>query len=177
MSAGYSGYSKSNNAVDAERSGKFPSTEAARRTGLPAKFIQEIANWSSHGEWHHSSKYFNQVPYYDTNELIAWKEGDADLVSEHGPFEQAFTAWKNAANIAKEKPAVIYFPARVKWIEWAGTRNYPRPVEHDEEGATVVDAGGKFVTVKLAAGSQFKKGKETNGFEVFEANGKRVWFK
>lgn len=67
--AGYSGYSKSNNAIDAENDGKYPKTRAIQivrsKTGCTAKRAWVILEEIYDGEWHHSSKYYNAVHYYD----------------------------------------------------------------------------------------------------------------
>jgi hypothetical protein len=73
--AGYNGYSKSNNAIQAEENGRFPITKAIKvvkeATGLSSKIIRERLEASWGGEWHHSSKMYNRVKYYDASKLIA----------------------------------------------------------------------------------------------------------
>jgi hypothetical protein len=72
--AGYDGYSKSNNAVDAEGEGRYPLTKAARivarETGITVKAARSILLEIRTIEYHHSSKFFNCVDYYDTKEPI-----------------------------------------------------------------------------------------------------------
>ena len=72
--AGYNGYSKSNNAVDAESEGRYPLTQAARivarETGITVKEARSILESIGTSEYHHSSKFFNAVDYYDTEEPI-----------------------------------------------------------------------------------------------------------
>lgn len=75
MNSGYSGYSKSNRAMDAEEEGKYPLTKASRflRSKLIEKLdikikikeAKKILEQYWDGEWHHSSKYCNKVNYYD----------------------------------------------------------------------------------------------------------------
>lgn len=74
--SGYDGYSKSNNAVYAEEAGRYPITKASRivanETGLTVKEARRILEeHGNHGEYHHSSKFYNCVNYYDTVEVIA----------------------------------------------------------------------------------------------------------
>ena len=72
--AGYDGYSKSNNAVDAEADGRYPLTKAARivarETGVTIKEARRILQELGTGEWHHSSKFYNAVNYYDTTAAV-----------------------------------------------------------------------------------------------------------
>lgn len=61
--AGYFNYSKSNNAVAAERDGKYPATRFAQIYGFKsAKSVRECLKSS---EWHHTSKRYNITDYYD----------------------------------------------------------------------------------------------------------------
>lgn len=73
--AGYNGYSKSNNAVEAEAAGRYPITKAAKivaqKTGVTIKEARRVLKeLGTGGEWHHSSKFFNAVDYYDTAAAI-----------------------------------------------------------------------------------------------------------
>lgn len=67
--AGYAhDYSKSNNAVDAEARGLMTATQTAQHLraqgykGTTAKAVSELVPAE---EWHHSSKMYNRVNYYD----------------------------------------------------------------------------------------------------------------
>jgi hypothetical protein len=72
--AGYKGYSKSNNAADAERDGRYPMTHAKRIVAEEAGVSQVTAErilWVLHrGEYHHTSKKYNCTNYYDTTAVI-----------------------------------------------------------------------------------------------------------
>lgn len=74
--AGYSGYSKSNNAIDAEAEGRFPLSHAigivAKAAGVTRKVARAALDSVGSHEWHHSSKKFNRVAYYDTAEVVRW---------------------------------------------------------------------------------------------------------
>lgn len=85
--AGYDGYSKSNNAVEAEADGRYPLTTAirivARETGVTIKEARRVLNELGTSEWHHSSKYYNAVDYYDTTKAINYiKYGDVESPEE-----------------------------------------------------------------------------------------------
>ena len=66
--SGYAGYSKSNNALQAESENKFPLSiavkELAKQAGITQKRAREIFAKIGHCEWHHSSKMYNRVNYY-----------------------------------------------------------------------------------------------------------------
>lgn len=72
--AGYDGYSKSNNAIDAEAAGKFPMTTAIRevrnQTGCTVKTAREALIAEGPCEWHHTSRKYNKTNYYDTGEAV-----------------------------------------------------------------------------------------------------------
>lgn len=73
--AGYSGFSKSNNAVAAEAEGKFPLTAAARKAGIPAELIRRFVHPC---EWHHTSVRYNATNYYDVAEIVEFFETDPE---------------------------------------------------------------------------------------------------
>lgn len=170
--AGYNEYSKSNNAIAAERDGRFPASRIARILGVPAAFISDCCAFASGGEWHHTSKFYNTTAYYDVAHIRAWIDGDADTVEDRGEtFADALAAWRAAQKAKGEKR---HEGCRVRWLEWGGTRSHPRATERVEDGCVVVDGGGKFVAITLPSGASFKKGRDTRGFEVHQG-GKRLW--
>ncbi len=72
--AGYDGYSKSNNAVDAEDEGRYPVTKAARivakATRVTIREARRVLTELGTTEFHHSSKFYNTVKYYNTKRAI-----------------------------------------------------------------------------------------------------------
>jgi|TARA_Y100000310_G_scaffold88102_1_gene85022 hypothetical protein len=157
--SGYCGFSKSNNAIDAENEGRFPASVIAQDCGVPTGFILDNAPSS---EWHHTSLYANATPYYDADEIGAW-------LAEPGVQEE-LAQWK-----AKRKAEpVTYSNVTVEWLQWGGTRSHPKATVCKESGCTVLDKHGKMVTVTLPDGSTMRKGKQTNGFEVRDENGKWI---
>jgi len=90
--SGYNGYSKSNNAVEAEDCGRYPMTTAVKIVAQEAGCIQKEARKAleeiGHCEWHHTSKKYNVTYYYDTKKAI-------DLI-KYGEEE-------NAEDIAEEE--------------------------------------------------------------------------
>jgi hypothetical protein len=74
--AGYSGYSKSNNAVDAESEGRFPMSRArvivARATGVTQKEAERVLRLlpDAGKEYHHTSKFYNSTDYFDADAAV-----------------------------------------------------------------------------------------------------------
>ena len=76
--AGYAGYSKSNNAIEAESEGRMPMSRAcavvASATGLKRADAKALLVRLHDGEYHHTSKFYNRVKFYDTVEAIRHHE-------------------------------------------------------------------------------------------------------
>lgn len=71
--AGYNGYSKSNNAIDAESNERYPLTKATKILAKKLNWTQQKARdflkKNGTNEWHHTSKFFNIVDYYDVSDI------------------------------------------------------------------------------------------------------------
>ena len=144
--AGYDGFSKSNNALDAEAQGLLPASILAKQMRLPVAVIIEAGA----SEWHHTSSWFNRTDYYsraDVEEFLATDEGQEALASARRP-----------------RQVVRHENCRVAWLEWVGTtRRSRRPVEHRVDGCVVVEKGLS-ATVTLPDGQTFRKLQKTHGF-------------
>lgn len=113
--AGYFEFSKSNNAMDAELAGSFPRTRAAKELGLSptafdlgVKYDAERARGEVFtGEWHHVSKHYNVVDYFDT------------VAANDSPW-----FWLGAARAykSKSKRAELVKRAREAWKVWREER-------------------------------------------------------
>jgi hypothetical protein len=72
---GYSGFSRSERAVEAEAEGKLPLSravpEVARQAGVSRKAARLMLNDIGPCEWHHTSKYANATDFYDVDEAVA----------------------------------------------------------------------------------------------------------
>lgn len=151
--SGYSGFSKSNNAVAAEADGRFPASVVARRLKVPTEYVRERIGTR---EWHHSSKFYNVVKYYDLEECAEWLESDEGRAD--------FADWKAAQ---KTRQASTRTGCRVEWLEWVGTRNHPRAINRSADGCTVTDDGGAFYKITMPDGSAMRKKKDCKGLEIF----------
>lgn len=79
--AGYHGYSKSNNAVDAEVAGRYPLTKAsqvlAKKLGWPiAKAKAFLKDVVATDEYHHTSSWYNITNYYDVSDSAIQEMAD-----------------------------------------------------------------------------------------------------
>lgn len=129
--AGYYGYSKSNNAIDAESENKYPASVAAKKLGVGTKAIQTLMVPC---EWHHTSIHYNRTDYYDVDRLLDVKNGlstdedDIDLYNRLKTFKV-------------EKLVTEVYTADVKYLTWSGTRKHPKATEHRYENIKVLEKG------------------------------------
>lgn len=143
----YCGYSKSNNAVDAESEGRYPLTEATKRVAIELKITQKqarhILETSGTGEWHHTGSYFNKTDYYDVASIVeAVRDGEIKI-----PEKQKTV-----------KLAPIVLTGIVEWIEWRGSRNHPIRVDYKQKATITYISGAVMASVHPEGwGSAFKK--------------------
>jgi len=150
--AGYSGYSKSNNAIDAEERGLMTASALAKKLGVTAALIEEHCEPE---EWHHSSSWYNRVNYYDLDQ----------------PSNETILKMQriHKENKAKAKAGgEIHLNCKVKWLEWSGSRNNPRCKEMCEFDAKV-QVKGQTAYITFKNGEKLTKRLTTNGFS-FEAD-------
>lgn len=145
--AGYSGYSKSINALEAEDDGLFPASICAKKLGVSTAAIKEILRPS---EWHHTSGWFNKTDYYDISDLS----------------EEKLAALK----AYKADNSVYEYQADVEWIEWSGSRRHPKANKFKAENIKVTEKGC-FYTFHLPDRDVRKK-IDSNGTRV-----NRIWKK
>ena len=174
--AGYSGFSKSNNAVAAEQFDRFPASRLAAKLKVKTAAIKALMQTS---EWHHTSSYYNTTDYYDGELLLLlfaedepadWGYDEEEIAEGH-ELLQKLRDWRPA-----KKGAKCCKDCTVQWLEWGGTRKRPTATERKESGCTVEFKGGAFCTVTFTDGSTLRKKTDRRGFEVFEKGGSRVWF-
>ncbi len=168
--SGYNLWSKSNNAIGAERRGEYPASKIARKFGLSVPFILNNCSFAKTG-WHHTSKYYNITDYYDSEMIGKWINNDPEMIKEAGAsYSECSQNWGKSIR----KTNIKYLNCTVKWLEWIGTRSHPHPVEREENNCLCEDRGGKFVLITFPNGQTMKKKKDTNGFEVLDKEGKRI---
>lgn len=166
--AGYADdFSKSNNAKDAERSGRFPASGIAERLKVPVKFIQEHAPKT--GEWHHTSKFYNMTDYYDLDQVKDWMEGkgDYEVQGSEPTGNDTLAEWRMNQKALEKNPSDVLKGRSIKYLEWSGTRNHPKATERTLDNVTIErKPGQKMVTITGPDGTSFKKSLDTKGFEI-----------
>lgn len=145
--SGYNGFSKSNNAIDAENQGLLTASQVAKRIshGATAAGVKAILKST---EWHHSSKFYNQVDYYDLEmELEEAKENGIDLFTEI---------------IKASKKETVKYRADIEWLEFSGNCKHPRVSKFSEKNIEVEEKGDWFL-FHFADGSIKRKGMFSTG--------------
>ena len=150
--AGYFEHSKSNNAIDAERNGRFPASVLAKMIGVKPGAIRALLKPT---EWHHTSKHFNATDYYSEDQAL-------EIIED-------LKAWKPEA-----KPEEVHEGCTGSFLEWSGTRNHPH-AKKISFGPVRAVKRGKWWTLELPTGP-VRKGEFTRGFELFRADGKRLTY-
>ncbi|EOV0917352.1 hypothetical protein ACOLNO_000124 [Vibrio parahaemolyticus] len=148
---GYSGYSKSNNAISAEEDGKFTVSEISRRTKLTTDTIKHFFEPC---EWHHTSKNYNKTDYYDLEEIVS------SINEEVLEFDKT--------QKEKNKTKRSLKGCKVEWIDWQGTGRNKRPIQRSEENCTILISGKKH-TITTSTGESFVKMEGANGFSFLTA--------
>lgn len=154
--SGYQDFSMSNNAVSAYRRGSCP---ASKIPGVPAELVR---HYCEPDEWHHSSKFYNRVDFYDSEKVLAiFGIQPSDDYPVDPAAVSALTTYK------VEKRAVnstTYSGCTVGWVEWTGTRNYPKAKNRQATGCTV-EVKGQSATITFSDGQKMVKRLTTNGFK------------
>jgi hypothetical protein len=138
--AGYNGYSKSNNAIEAEQEGKFPASILAKKLKVKTEAIKALLKPC---EWHHTSNWYNRTDYYD--------------------MEEALEKLDKLKTFKSEKIVKTYI-ADVEFVEWSGTRKHPIGKEHVFKNVEVIEKGSYYI-FKTQEG-EIRKKIGGNGTEV-----------
>ncbi len=148
--AGYIGHSMSVNAARAYSAGLKPLSQlrasdfqAAEwpESVVFAKWLADEGHWD-YSEWHHSSKHFNKVRFYDPEALVAWwKELDDE---DRKSLRSEFARRKTTA--PEPEPEAVRVQGT--YTEWSGSRNYPKrrevPFTGTKRGDWIeLDGGGR----------------------------------
>ena len=109
--AGYSGYSKSNNAVQAEREGKFTASRLAQRVrryfrGVTTADIKTALNPC---EYHHTSCKYNAIDYYS---LLALAELETRQALRNAIRQRPIEAREKIAREARHQAEMAEFRAQ-----------------------------------------------------------------
>lgn len=162
--AGYQGYSKSNNAIEAESEGRFPASVAAKKLGVSTEAIRENIPTS---EWHHYSNHYNQVYVYDITPYLMLKNGE-DMLDDYdedeiNEFKEIYAHMKEMSKPNKDDGKK--YKANVDYIEWTGSMKHPKANKHHYENIKVLEKG-HFYTFYLPNGEEVRKKIGSNGTYV-----------
>ena len=167
--AGYSDFSMSNNAVAAYQDGLRPASKCG---SIPAALVERFVDSR---EWHHSSKMYNAVNFFDPREVAA--VFGLEQSEEFDANPAAIAALAECRATAKDAPTVFH-GCIVRWLEWSGgTARHPKAAMMTAAGCTVAVKGAT-ATITVPAGPgqfarTFQKRLSTRGF-VFKAAGGRM---
>lgn len=163
---GYSGYSKSNNAIEAESKGRYPASVAAKKLGVKTGAIKLYIDTD---EWHHTSSMYNRTPYYDIRYLLEYKEGGKEALQAEGLEESEITdiekLYEQLKNYKEPKKDEQVYKADVEYIVWSGTKSRPKANVKTYKNIEVREKGS-FYTFVLPDGSTVRKKISSNGTNV-----------
>lgn len=151
--AGYSGYSMSNNAVDAYESGEKPRskwTKAAILNAIEAEVLNGTLSLQcsieklkqapltflrtkvlQYASWHHTSKYFNGTDFYSLDIDYLASLTDKRINEDVKKCGKEQSQVKNNRTVS-ERWLCSFFV-------WGGTRNHPSSKRYVEEGIIIGD--------------------------------------
>lgn len=163
---GYSGYSKSNNAIEAESEGRYPASVAAKKLGVKTGAIKLYIDTD---EWHHTSSMYNRTPYYDIHYLLEYKVGGKEALQAEGLEESEITdiekLYEQLKNYKEPKKDEQVYKADVEYIVWSGTKSRPKANVKTYKNIEVREKGS-FYTFVLPDGSTVRKKISSNGTNV-----------
>jgi hypothetical protein len=140
----------SNNAVEAYDSGLVPASKIGR--GIPAKLIREFVRPR---EWHHASKHFNAVDFFDPEEVLTIFGLNPEDPEGANPAAVAALAAHKAAKKEVRPASIITGTAR--WTDWAGSRNNPKRINMCVEGAKVERVSDQFSIITAPNGDTWRR--------------------
>jgi hypothetical protein len=144
----YSGWtnSKSLNARQAEREGRFPATAMVamlRAKGLFAGVTSgDILAAVDTVEWHHVGRYAAEIKYFGLGDIFACR--------------RALRARIATRRAAPKPQGQRYRGCTVTWLEWVGTRAHPRALEFTASGVEVT-VKNRWATVHLVPGAELRR--------------------
>ncbi|NLC95943.1 MAG: hypothetical protein GX675_00005, partial [Erysipelotrichaceae bacterium] len=170
--SGYDGYSMSNRAREAYSENRKPISQFNKNDLTYAneilesknmdklksiaslkRFVQEKGNT---GEWHHTSSYGNETTFYDL-ELALEEVTNEDIETFNKP-------------IKKEKVNSERYIGNIEFIEWGGSRRYPKAYERTLKNVTIEEKGSYYTVFNEKGEQILRKMKGSNGTYVTKTN-------
>lgn len=164
--AGYQGYSKSNNAIDAEATGAATATALARELKCSSAAI--TANLHA-DEWHHTSAKYNRTDYYrEPSLVIVANERFAAFADRRSAMKVAAEDGLRASDLRDALAMLVKLRAWrsagegrfancvAKWTEWSGSGRRKTSEEVCHTGVEVT-VKGAWAIVHAPSGDIRKK--------------------
>jgi hypothetical protein len=144
--------SKSYNAIEAEKSGRFPATTWVTRfrrkglfSGITVQIIKDVVQSS---EWHHTSKFANATTYYSIENIYESRQELREAIRQKKETKHIKLAWTKCS---------------VRYLDWGGTRKHPKSIEVFLTDCLVIQTTPKTVQI-FTSKSNFSKRIDSNGF-------------
>lgn len=144
--AGYAGFSKSNNAVEAEQEGKYPASILAKKLKVSTEAIKELLTPC---EWHHTSNHYNRTDYYDM-------EDGLEILEKLKAYKTEKKELKKIEN------------GKIEYIVWTGSRNFPKANQYIYNGDFEIKGEWLIFDGK-------RKKINSNGTKAFDSSGNRIF--
>ena len=168
--AGYSGYSMSNNAVQAYEDGEMPLSKWTKQDILDAieeirpeiipmisKFtVQKLKDtFLTYSSWHHTSDYYNKTDFYsiDEDKVESITSDEINQILNIKPEKKE----KLPSNIRKGK---------IDYIVWTGTRKHPKANEQHLKDINIEERGSFYVVTDDNGKELVRKKIGSNGTHV-----------
>ena len=181
--SGYSNYSKSNNAIDAEAHGLMTATALGRALHVPAAAVRAVLTAT---EWHHTSCKYNCTDYFDGELYLALADPAADctqLIDNYGEDYVTDAAedlldMRTHAKIRRTAAVVTHENCMIRWVEWFGQGRHKCRCDYAAGRVTITDKGGPMAECTWTADGlphRLLKKKASKWFEARDTDGRRLF--
>jgi len=166
--SGYNGYSMSNRAVEAYSNGEKPLSKWTKAEIISAvseldpakaellksvKLLTLKEKALCYSSWHHTSNRYNETKFYCIDE---------DFVN--GITEEDIAEMALAKRDAKKESKT--YKGDIFYLEWSGTRNYPKAEEKSLSNVNIEERGSFYYVTDDAGNKLLKKKIGSNGTRV-----------
>ena len=166
--SGYNGYSMSNRAVEAYSNGEKPLSKwtkaeiisaVSELDPVKAELLKSVKALTlkekvlCYSSWHHTSNRYNETKFYCIDEDFV------NGLTEEDIAEMALTK-RDAKEESKTYKGDIFY------LEWSGTRNYPKAEEKSLTNVNIEERGSFYYVTDDAGNKLLKKKIGSNGTRV-----------
>lgn len=139
MKTQYGTLLKSDNALNAESENRFPIGAATKKlksmlaqNGIKATLRScrsALEAFGDQGEWHHVSKFANEISYYDVASVL-------EMLDEPKARQKLLELLQKPAKASVATATTVHVV--IAWSEWVGSAGKRKQVEHEWIGTAVV---------------------------------------